>query len=499
MTRTVNRASATAAPPAAAGSTTSTRQTSSRALPPVPVAGTSTMAADWRGGADTRTGTAAGRQADAAPPLCLWSFDDPEPEWVPPGVAAQEWADFYGVNTRQLIRLGSECTRYGVVNLGEHRFIVGPTASAAEAQVLTRLLKAHPQIGAVFCVEPGKMQHGPQSGKAGETADSSGYQERPISDYITAASRRGVRSRESSAQQAQKAPERLDGGLSHVQFMEFTGMERFDGRIDGETLWRSGRGVAEFMRQNPGKIALVCSERGIARPCAVIASAALQLGGGDVRLRSLLCAEVIAQRAEVSDHHINMSSRSFDLIAELSRLTTMLRSPGRGAPRGERKVHLLRQQLPEATADVEVDWQSDKGRRKLADILEVNFKRIAPLLASGGLPSGTALLWLRDEINVLRGVRFLTPSYVGGHIDRISQDDIDPESPDAVRLVSFDDYGLTCDNKFYDVASVTDWYRRCRRRNEEMTNPVSRASVVAVLVKTSEMARLEPRFRNGSE
>ena len=354
--------------------------------------------------------------------------------------------------------------------------------------MLTRLLKAHPQIGAVFCVEPGKMH---QWDKVG----SSGYTERPIGDYILAARRRGHRAKASSAKQGLKLSESLDGSLSHVQFMEFTGMERLNTQIDGGTLWRAGRGVADFMRGNPGKIALVCSDQGIARPCAVIASAALQLGGGHARLRSGLGTDVVAQRAEVSDHHISMASRSFDLIAELSRLTAMLRSPGRGDPQGERKVHLLRQHLSKAT-DVEgADWQDDAGRRKLADMLEANFERIAPVLASGGLPPGTALLWLQDEVNVLSGVRFLTPSYIGVHTDRISLDEIDAQSRDAVRLVSFSDYGLTCDNKFYDVASVASWYRRSRQRGSRvMSNPISRTPVVALLVNESEMARLQARF-----
>ncbi|VVD81659.1 hypothetical protein [Pandoraea anhela] len=468
-----------------------------------------TMAADWR---------AAGRgpRADASAalslPIRLWGYDDPAPDWGPSmRESAQHWADRYGVNTATLMRAGGECTRYGLLELGGCRFIVGPTATPAEVRSLTRMLKAHPQIGAIFSVEPGTMRlrdmqdaqdatgatgaRGAARVSQGAVA-TPGYRERPVSDYITALTRRGAKARHPAASGALSAHGNLDGGLSHVHFMEFTGMERFDAKIDGATLWRAGKGVADFMRRNPGKIALVCSEHGIARPCAVIASAALQLRAGDTRLRAQLATEVVSQRAEASDHHINVAARGMDLVAELSRLTAMLRAPGRGDPRWERKVLQLRQRLPEVMVNADIDWQSAQGRCKLAGILEANFERVAPLLASGGLPPGTALLWLRGEIGVLSGVRFLSPGYIGGHTDRISQDEVDPQSPDAVRLVSLDDYGLTCDNKYYDVKSVADWYRHCRQRGDVMTNPISRSPVVALLVQADETARLAAGFRH---
>ncbi|AJP58348.1 hypothetical protein UC34_18050 [Pandoraea vervacti] len=491
-----------------------------------------TLVADWKNPARSRTRS--GAKAEV-PPIPLWGYDDPTPDWVSPTRAmAQDWADRYGVNTAQLVRVGGECTRYGLLELGGHRFLVGPTAAPAEARALTRMLKTHPQIGAIFCVEPGAMQaQGESGGAAGgpggkEGKGVQGYRERPISAYfsmvvrrnagrwdaISATNARDAANTANTANAANAAnavaatdsttpPTRspsasggpLDGGLSHVQFMEFEGMERFDTQIDGATLWRAGKGVADFMRSHPGKIALVCSEHGIARPCAVIASAALQLRDGDARLRSQLATEAVRQRAEASDHHINVASRALDLVAELSRLTAMLRMPGRGDPRWERKVMLLRQRLPELSPGAGVDWQGRDGRRQLAGVLEANFDRVAPLLASGGLPPGTALLWFRHEIDVLSGVRFLSPGYVGTHIDRISQDDIDPQSPDAVRLVSIDDYGLTCDNKYYDVDSVARWFQQCERHGTFMTNPVSRSTVVALLVKDTEKARLAKVFR----
>ncbi|VVE38300.1 hypothetical protein PEP31012_04049 [Pandoraea eparura] len=439
------------------------------------------MAADWR--------THPASTIDMPAPIALWGTEDPAPEWAG-GVSANAWVEAYGVNTSTLIRVDGQCTRFALIELGGHRFIVGPTATPAEAPVLTRMLKTHPQIGAIFCVEPGTMQ---VRDTALDTSDAPDYHERPIDGYILSVMRGAG---ESAAPQALASPVGLDGGLSHVQFMEFAGMERFDAQIPREVLWRAGRGVAKFMRENPGKIALVCSERGIARPSAVAASAALQLQCGDARLRNDLATQVVAQRSEASDHHINLASRSFDLMAEFTRLLDMLRRPGRGEPRWERKVHLLRQRLPELAAaqGAAIDWQTDAGRRQAADILEVNFDRVAPLLASGGLPAGMALLWLQDEINALSGVRFLSPGYVDGHIDRISQDDIDPDSPDAVRLVSFDDYGLVCDNKYYDAASVAGWYRACLRKDGYLSNPISRVPVVALLIHEAEKARLEPQF-----
>lgn len=462
-----------------------------------------TMAADWKRATshDLRDSATSGQSTAVASPISLWEYDDPAPDWaVPLREMAQAWVERYGVNTAKLIRVGGECTRFGLLELEGYRFIVGPTATPAEARSLTHMLKMNPQIGAIFCVEPGTMQRPCNGG----TSDGAGYRERPIGDYIASVTRRGGRrsapdsgahASESAGERLSTAASHLDGGLSHVQFMEFTGMERFDTQIDGAALWRAGQGVADFMRQHPGKIPLVCSERGIARPCAVIASAALQLRGGDARLRSLLAHEVVRQRAEASDHHINVAARSFDLIAELSRLTTMLREPGRGDTRSERKVHILRQQLMGKDLGVKIDWQSREGRRRLADYLEANFEKVSPLLASGGLPAGTAMLWLRDELDVLNGIRFLSAAYIDGHTDRISQEAIAVNDPNAVRLVSFDDYGLTCDNKYYDVSSVAGWYRHCLGASKLLTNPVSRAPVVALLVQASEKSRLEAQFR----
>ncbi|AKM29634.1 hypothetical protein AB870_05085 [Pandoraea faecigallinarum] len=465
-----------------------------------------TMAADWQNPATCRVRTEDRTEAQRpiAMPIRLWECDDPSPDWASSTRAmAQDWADRYGVNTSRLIRVGAECTRYGLIDLGGHRFIVGPTATPAEARVLTLMLKTNPQIGAVFCVEPGALggQHEPR-----EAQTRHGYCERPISAYLCRVARRSADPREADAPAGTPRPStssrpsppsygHLEGGLSHVRFMAFDGMTRIDAKIDSATLWRAGKGVADFMRDNPGKIPLVCSEHGIARPCAVIASAALQLQDGDVRLRSQLGTEAIRQRSQASDHHIGVAARGLDLIAELARLSAMLRAPGRGDPRWERKVVLLRQRLPELVASGHVDWQSREGRRRLADILEANFERVAPLLASGGLPPGTALLWLHHEVDVLCGVRFLSPAYVGAHVDRISQEDVDPQSRDAVRLVSLDDYGLTCDNKYYDVRSVADWHRECERRGSVLTNPISRSPVVALLVHATQKARLENEFR----
>ncbi|MCE4060691.1 hypothetical protein LXM60_10810 [Pandoraea sputorum] len=458
-----------------------------------------TMAEDWKRTTsnDLRDPAACGPSPVATRPISLWEYDDPTPDWPPTlRETAQSWVERYGVNTAKLIRVGGECTRFGLLELEGYSFIVGPTATPAEARSLTRMLKANPQIGAIFCVEPGTMQRT----RNGDASDGAGYRERPISEYITSVTRQsGHRSAPESgvgtSARSSAGLGQLDGGLSHVQFMEFTGMERFDTEIDGAVLWRSGKGVADFMRQHPDKIPLICSERGIARPCAVIASAALQLRGGDAHLRSRLVHEVIRQRADASDHHINVAARSFDLIAELSRLTSMLREPGRGDTRSERKVHILSQQLMGMDSGVTIDRQRHKGRLRLADYLEANFEKVAPLLASGGLPPGMAMLWLGDERDVLNGIRFLSDAYIGGHTDRISQETISVKDPNAVRLVSFDDYGLTCDNKYYDASSVASWHQHCLRASTPLSNPVSRAPVVALLVQASEKSRLEAEFR----
>ncbi|VVE43635.1 hypothetical protein PFI31113_04260 [Pandoraea fibrosis] len=456
-----------------------------------------TMAADWRGSeiGETAAQTHASTQVQRR-------GSDAAAQAMPPAIeqATQDWADLYGVHTSQLIRLGNQCTRYGLIELGGHRFIVGPTATPGEARVLTRMLKARPQIGAIFCVEPGVMQPPADSAHLLRESHQTGYAERPIHEYFSSVIHRSPPASDAAATRAQPAPVPLDGGLSHVQFMEFVGMERFDAEIPREVLWDAGRGVAAFMRENPGKVAMVCSERGIARPCAVIASAALLLTNGDAALRASLREQVVGQRAKYSDHHINLAARSLDLIAEFARLLEVLRTPGRGDLDQERKIHLLKARLPAQTVGQygDGDEAGDEARLTLAALLEDNFDRVSPALMSGGLPPDTAMLWLCDEFTVQRGVRFLTPSYTYGHVDRISQASIDPDHRNAIRLVSVDDDGLTCDNKYYDAASVADWYRHCRLRSNVMSNPVSRAPVVALLVHEGELARLEPLFRRGT-
>lgn len=448
------------------------------------------MAADWRDEASA---------SDAAPAsVPLWGRDELPPEWGSQSVA-RGWAEHHRVNPAALISVDGKGTRFGLIELGKHRFIVGPSSNPAEGRVLTRMLKANPQIGAIFCVEPGTLSDSGRGGSSAGAAQASGsgYRERRVSDYISGTLQPEARQHENVSRPVVESLVSLKGGLAHVRFMEFTGMKRFDAQISSEALWHAGRGVAEYMRLNPGKIALVCSESGIARPCAVIASAALQLEQGDARLRKALSAKVVEQRARYSDHHIALAARSFDLIAEFTQLLDRLRNPGRGDLDQERKIHLLKARLPElATGQyADTDWGSDTARCTLATLLEDNFARVSPALASGGLPPNMALLWLCDEINVQRGVRFLNSGYVYGHVDRISQEDIEPDHPNAIRLVMVDEEGLTCDNKYYDAVSMADWYRQCRLRSEVMSNPVSRAPVVALLVSESEQGRLEPLFR----
>lgn len=446
----------------------------------------------------------AGASSEIPNTIRLWGQYDPAPDWAAP-TDAQGWADFYKVNTAKLIDIDGRCTRYGLIELGGFRFIVGPTAASREAGALTAILEAHTQIGAVFSVEPWTPPADSLSGARGEAGKSdrrSGYQEKPIGAYIARIQRASDPARTGAAAPSSSSsgarPVSLAGGLSHVKFMEFEGMAHHNTVIAGRTLWEAGRGVAEFMRHNPGKIALVCSTNGIARPSAVIASAALQLTNGDAALRAAISDAVVTQRSEESARHIDAASDSFDNIAELASLISMLRRPGRGDEAQERKVYLLMQRLETLMTkpNADVTWRSREGRCKVADIFEAHFEHVAPLLASAGLPIGTALLWLGGEMRVSGVLRFLTPGYVERHLDRISLQPIDPEDPNAVRLVSLDDRDLVCDNKYYDVASVADWYRQCKRsgRADGMTNPISRVPVIALLVRASERARLAPQF-----
>ncbi len=431
--------------------------------------------------------------------MLLWGTRDRAPDWCAQNAeeraSHQSWADHYDVDTSNLILVDGKCTRYGLVTLGDHRFIVGPTASPVEAGTLTRLLSANRQIGAVFCVEPGVMR---DPGRSEGSATRSGYRQRPIGDYIQRISRGQPAEGGDPGQSSRRG-----GGLSHVQFSEFEGMEAPDVTITGTSLWTAGHGVADFMRRHPGKLVIICSENGIARPCAVIASAALQLAGGDVKLREDVSGAVARQRSHVSNCYVDVGARNVDLVAELATFAGMLRAPigDKRALRGQ--VQALLDQLRELKVMVARDagaiLKSDALCRKMASALEENFAFVAPLLTSDALPSGTALLRLRDSEHVVGRMTFLADDYVHGHTDRISLEPIEPSDPNAVRLVTPDDNGLVSDNKYYDMASVADWYRQCMDRDGMMSHPITRQEVVALLVPASQRKRLASTIHRSPE
>ncbi|MGC7405754.1 hypothetical protein ACPWR0_17325 [Pandoraea pneumonica] len=242
------------------------------------------------------------------------------------------WIDAYGVNPKTLICVDGQCTRYGLLAFGEFQFVVGPTATPTEGVALTRILMTHPEIGAIFCVEPGAMQH------PGETQR---YLARPVGHYLKRfgeddRTARGAGNIDTPLRDISK----VEGSLAHVKFMEFTGMEDGGAEISGATLWQAGKGVADYLRENPGKIALVCSEQGISRPCAVIASALLQLQPTD-RMRLTvddIVRQVEVQRARQSSHHINQARASFDQIAEGAEFTSQQPKSANAAEGRARRV-----------------------------------------------------------------------------------------------------------------------------------------------------------------
>lgn len=478
------------------------------------------------------------------------------------------WIEAYGVNPKTLICVDGECTRYGLLEFGGHRFIVGPTATPAEGVALTRMLKAHPEIGAIFCVEPGAIQ------QAGETKR---YLPRSASQYLLRVSARDERTPQSRLSVRSPADtSTFEGSLAHVKFMEFTGMEHGGAAISGTTLWQAGKGVADYLREHPGKIALVCSEQGVSRPCAVIASALLQLPSPDGRPLSVdtIVDQVEAQRARQSAHHIGRARVGFGQIAECAELINTLRAPegwcvaanrilpkaidrlrdfdgfhvsvvarcdppqgyhGPVTPPATNRSNELEvfvanglyfpthdQHMPPAmrpsdpagflsalyrrmhqvgerdasrrTPPVDLTAETQciaRWRDQIADYLEADFDRAVSLLASTTLPPKTELVWLAGQTDFFTGFQRASKHYVGTHTDRISLEDIDPASPDAVRLITrTDDATLICDNKYYAAASVEQWHQQCQRSRKPMSHPTSRAPVVALLVGEGHAARI---------
>jgi len=484
------------------------------------------------------------------------------------------WINAYGVNPQTLICVDGECTRYGLLTFGEHRFIVGPTATSGEGVALTRMLKAYPDIGAIFSVEPGAIQ---QAGETNENEETNRYLPRSVVRYLARVSaQQGPHPQSRLAVRMAADVSKVEGSLAHVTCMEFTGMARGGAAISGATLWQAGKGVADYLRQNPGKIALVCSEQGVSRPCAVIASALLQLPSADGRPPSVdtIVDQVQMQRAQQSAHHIGRARASFGQIAECAELINTLRSPdgwcmaaNRLLPRAIDRLKdfdalhvsvIARCDPPEGyhgpvmppatnrsnelavfvsnglyfpthdrhmppamrasdpagflsalyrrlqrvrdsdargrTPPIDLNAETQciaRWRHQMADYLETDFDRTVSLLASTTLPPGTELVWLPGQTDYFTGFRHASEHYLGQHTDRISLEDIDPASPDAMRLITrTDDATLMCDNKFYAAASVEQWHRQCQRSGKPMSHPTSRAPVVALLVGEGHAARI---------
>lgn len=481
------------------------------------------------------------------------------------------WIEAYGVNPKTLICVDGECTRYGLLEFGGHRFIVGPTATPTEGVALTRMLKAHPEIGAIFCVEPGAIQ------QAGEPTQTKRYLPRSAARYLARVSAQDDGARQSRRSVGTGADaSKFEGSLAHVKFMEFSGMEHCGAAISGTTLWQAGKGVADYLRQHPGKIALVCSEQGVSRPCAVIASALLQLPSADGKPLSVdtIVDQVETQRARQSAHHIGRARVGFGQIAECAELINTLRAPegwciaanrilpkaidrlrdfdgfhvsvvarcdppqgyhGPVTPPATNRSNELEvfvanglyfpthdQSMPPAmrpsdpagflsalyrrmkqlgerdasgrTPPVDLTAETQciaRWRDQIADYLEADFDRTVSLLASTTLPPKTELVWLPGQTDFFTGFQRASKHYIGTHTDRISLEDIDPASPDAVRLITrTDDATLICDNKYYAAASVEQWHRQCQRSGKPMSHPTSRAPVVALLVGEGHAARI---------
>lgn len=175
------------------------------------------------------------------------------------------------VNIDNLLRIDGEVTRYGEVNIEGHKFIIGPRPTGTElgtpgeqADIYQRLIDSYPEIGAIFSVD---------ADKPGHSATNPGYAN--LKTYRSAKDMDKVASEisEKHIEYILSSSLNQQQDIVHQQFYGFPA----EGNISQEAHWVAGRGIARFMQAHPEKIALICSDGGLSRPCLVAASAVMQL------------------------------------------------------------------------------------------------------------------------------------------------------------------------------------------------------------------------------
>lgn len=183
--------------------------------------------------------------------------------------AFKRWASETGVVTENLLMVDGLPSRNGLIKLGEHAFIVGPTPSKEEdaSQVLPNLVQQHPELGLVVSVHPDKRERDAKAAvlkKASKTpvaepeVNKAGYRLHRVYTRTEV----GAVSKASAS-----------GEVEHKAFTGFTGR----GNIKSHTLLEAGKELASFMKTNPEKQVVILSEQGVSRPCAVAAITSMLL------------------------------------------------------------------------------------------------------------------------------------------------------------------------------------------------------------------------------
>ena len=228
-----------------------------------------------------------------------------------PDNAIDLWATQSEINANNLLTVNHKKTRYGVINLAGSNFIIGPRPddkfNEIHPHIYQKLIDQYPQIGKIYSVDPDLDAH-----RSSQPSHCPG-------GYVK------IGSYKEQGGEAEKPRE--------VEYYEFRGIKQ--GLPNAEAYWKAGQDVAQFIRDNPEKVPMICSEGGLSRPCAVAVSAAMQLkenalvqiGEADFAQElNKLSDSVREQRSLQSAHDLHPAV--FSGLFETSKLLNSIRTPG---------------------------------------------------------------------------------------------------------------------------------------------------------------------------
>lgn len=229
--------------------------------------------------------------------------------------AVQDWLvsqyNARPINIDNLLCVDGKLTRYGKINIEGRQFIVGPRpkgeeVSAKQGHIYQRLINAYPNIGAIFSVDPNL-----------DNTESKKSSYISMAEYVRPSDNDDI---ERHTPLSAKASPNMPQSVSYKEFHGFN--ERSKQTIPQEAFWVAGREIAQFMKTHPEQIAMICSEQGLSRPCAVAASAVMQLeertfaqfkpGSAAWEKKYETLKETLkTQRCAQSDTHIEASKKAF--------------------------------------------------------------------------------------------------------------------------------------------------------------------------------------------